>query len=717
MRTLLSSAAFAPLGLLLAGCATQSSYVHSDAALGRVVVYRNGIAYFERSAKVEGDSLKLAVPADKVDDFLKSLTVVDKKTGKPAPISYPTDVPQPKDGLVDVAIGLPAGGSHDLRLSYVTEAPSWKPSYRLTLGKGGKVNVQGYAIVDNTSGEDWQNVALGVGSSSALSFRFDLRSVRVVARDTLQADGPLAIAPPTGEVSKQFKVRDRSEVALGEIDAEEIDRGLAFNDDELKSGESFRKEAGPRPKGIQKTPATTHGGLGGAVRAAPAPSSEARPTVAANRAPIDHVKRSLADHKDTTILVEGFAGGGDTDKNGASLERANKAREQLIKQGADPSRVVAVGRGEQAGRAPGVRFVETARPAGKDEHQQAAAGSGEPIGTSHFESKTPMTVRRGTSAMVSILDAETPGEVVYYYDPESPRGNAKFPFKAIRVKNPTDSVLESGPVTVFGDGRFVGEGLAEPIPARATAFVPFALDRQVAVDQKDEEKDAISRIITVQRGVFSTEVQHTKKTTLTLQNRLGERARVYVRHTVAPGYKLVSPAATERIGASEVFAVDVAPNAAAELVIEEATPLYRTADLRSPGGMELVTVFLSAAAVDGPLKAPVAKLLDLQKGLGNLEQRIATTRETMVEYRERMDELHAQVVTLRAVKTAGPLITNLEKKLADVSDRLSKATIALVGFEEDLMVSRIKFQDGVAELTLLKDDKSPRLASGETRAP
>ena len=50
--------------------------------------------------------------------------------------------------------------------------------------------------------------------------------------------------------------------------------------------------------------------------------------------------------------------------------------------------------------------------------------------------------------------------------------------------------------------------------------------------------------------------------------------------------------------------------------------------------------------------------------MANIEQQIATTREQMGEYRARMDELHAQIVTLKAVKTAGPLMQNLEKKLA-----------------------------------------------------
>ena len=75
---------------VLTGCGAGTSYVKSpDTQLGRVVVYRNGVAYFERSARIEGDTLHLNVPADKVDDFLKSLTVTDARTNQPAPISYP----------------------------------------------------------------------------------------------------------------------------------------------------------------------------------------------------------------------------------------------------------------------------------------------------------------------------------------------------------------------------------------------------------------------------------------------------------------------------------------------------------------------------------------------------------------------------------------------------------------------------------------------------
>ena len=315
-----------------------------------------------------------------------------------------------------------------------------------------------------------------------------------------------------------------------------------------------------------------------------------------------------------------------------------------------------------------------------------------------------MSVAKGSSAMVSILDTKTDGEVVYLYDAESPRGNSGFPFKAVRLKNPTDSVLESGPVTVFGEGRFIGEGLSEPIPARSVAFVPFALDRQIVVECKDNSRDSISRILSVQRGVFSSEVQHTRRFTYALHNRMADAATVYVRHTIADGYKLTKGTKDEpeRLGAAHLFRITVPAGVTTELVVEEATPIFKTIDLRSPGDMEQVRLYLTAGVMESTLKGSIEELIKMQQDLGNVEQRILTTRDQMQAYRTRMDELHAQVLTLRMVKTGNGLMRNLEKKLQDVSDKLSQSTIDLAALEEKAMLLRIHFQDGVAELSLEK---------------
>jgi hypothetical protein len=83
MRKLLSAFLFAS-AVSSAACSPppkRSTFVKVDqVALGKVVVYRNGVAFYQRRAQVEGGKLTVSVPRDRVDDFLKSLTVVDAKT-------------------------------------------------------------------------------------------------------------------------------------------------------------------------------------------------------------------------------------------------------------------------------------------------------------------------------------------------------------------------------------------------------------------------------------------------------------------------------------------------------------------------------------------------------------------------------------------------------------------------------------------------------------
>ncbi|HEY8079993.1 MAG TPA: DUF4139 domain-containing protein [Labilithrix sp.] len=694
--------------LALVGCGSQTtSYVKSETTLGRVVVYRNGVAYFERYADVQGDSLKLTVPQDKVDDFLKSLTVVDAQTGEPAPISYPSV--GTGGGTIDMKIGVASGKPRKLRLSYVTEAPSWKPTYRVVVDKSGKVDLQGWAIVDNTSGEDWRDVKLGVGASSAMSFRYDLKGLRVVQRETLQQNDLFALAPPTGGASFGAQTQDGRKRVVADITDDMLQKNegdAAPATGQRVAANANQEMAKPGPRVMSKAAAPTE----------PRPQLDAFQQMAQGLRGGEH-----------NVVIEGYANVADKDKMTASLERANRLRDQLVRRGVDPNRITAIGKGEVQGRNGGARVVDApnddGKKPGKDGEEKETSGavaavtqttSGEPIGTSHFESGVAMTVPRGTSAMVSILRSQTDGEVVYLYDPESARGNTQYPFKTVRFKNPTDSALESGPVSVFGEGRFVGEGLAEPIPARSIAFVPFALDRQIVVERKDDEKDAIAKILTVNRGVFSTEIKHTKRASFTLYNRMGEKATVYLRHTVAPGYKLTKAPeksdGDERLGGARLFRVEIEPNGKLDVAIEESTPVFRSTDIRSPAGLDLVRAYLSSDALDAGLKDKVGKLLELNTEMAKVEQQIQTTHEQMAEYRQRMDELHTQIFTLKAVKTAGPLMAHLEKKLQEMSEKLSKATVDVVTLQEKQMVARIAFQNGVGDLTLDADPKAKATA-------
>lgn len=715
------------LSAALAGCSPKhASFVKVDnVALGRVVVYRNGVAFYERRATVTGGLLTVSVPRDRVDDFLKSLTVVDAITGNPLPVSIPRDQAQDGNYLV-MKLQLPTKERADVVLTYVTESPSWKPSYRVVVGDKGKVMLEGWAIVDNTSGEDWKGVKVGVGSSSALSFKYDLWSVRQVQRETLAAEEKFAVAPPTG-LSPYGAGTGASggEAVLTELGDDEIRKPDGHPGNDASTRVAVREPspvaAAPRDEADYAEVATTgSSGSGGryrpskkvgkaGVRSRHSAKADPRPVPPpANYAQGDHKMKNVSDsivRSDKVIVIEGYADANHPGAERRANDRANIVRNQLIDQGVAPARIKVVPR-VGPGNAERVRLVAQAPSPAEQAQANGAKAKGldldaQPVGESHFANPTPMTVERGSSAMVSMVRQETDGEVVYLYAPDAERGNSMFAFRAVRFMNPTSSTLETGPVTVYGEEKFIGEGLTEPIPPKSSAVVPYALDRQIVVERNTADENKLSRLVTIQRGILTAEVQHIRRQKMTITNRLPELAKVYIRHTVNKGWKLLeSPPAFERVGDAHLFEVHLKAGETKMVEIAEATPMERTLDLNADVTLDMMKVWIEAPEGTPELKESLRKLLALHKKLIDLTQEQQSLNRRLRDYRERMDELHAQIITLQAVKTGGELMGHLKSKMKDISERVQKSTIAMVNAEEKIMLTRVEFQDALAELSL-----------------
>ncbi len=86
-------------------------------------------------------------------------------------------------------------GQRRVRLAYVAEAPVWKASYRLLLGKGGKAHTQAWAIVENPTESDWNNVRLTLVSGRPISFIQDLYRPLYAQRPTVATELQAGLRP------------------------------------------------------------------------------------------------------------------------------------------------------------------------------------------------------------------------------------------------------------------------------------------------------------------------------------------------------------------------------------------------------------------------------------------------------------------------------------------------------------------------------------------
>ncbi|VTS02457.1 Uncharacterized protein OS=Myxococcus fulvus (strain ATCC BAA-855 / HW-1) GN=LILAB_05520 PE=4 SV=1: DUF4139 [Gemmata massiliana] len=92
-------------------------------------------------------------------------------------------------------------GKRTIRVSYVLEAPVWKATYRILLdeGEGSSPLIQGWAVVDNTSDEDWQDVSLTLVAGLPVSFTHDLYTPRYIRRPVVEVKETTGVLPPMAE--------------------------------------------------------------------------------------------------------------------------------------------------------------------------------------------------------------------------------------------------------------------------------------------------------------------------------------------------------------------------------------------------------------------------------------------------------------------------------------------------------------------------------------
>ncbi len=98
-----------------------------------------------------------------------------------------------------VAINFAGEGKRQVRVGYVIENPIWKTSYRLVLGKAkeDKPFLQGWAVVENATDEDWKDVRMALVSGRPISFQMDLYTPLYVPRPTVVPELFASLRPVT----------------------------------------------------------------------------------------------------------------------------------------------------------------------------------------------------------------------------------------------------------------------------------------------------------------------------------------------------------------------------------------------------------------------------------------------------------------------------------------------------------------------------------------
>ncbi len=124
-------------------------------------------------------------------------------------------------------------GKRKVQVGYVIEAPIWKTSYRLVMAEKTKPYLQGWAMVENPTDEDWTGVKMALVSGRPISFKMDLYNPLYIDRPTVEPELFASLRPVTYR---------------GGFDLPESDRVDRVQDESIKKLEDTLSSKGKKPQ-------------------------------------------------------------------------------------------------------------------------------------------------------------------------------------------------------------------------------------------------------------------------------------------------------------------------------------------------------------------------------------------------------------------------------------------------------------------------------------
>jgi hypothetical protein len=173
---------------------------HAGTVLGIETVTR-----LEGERSVEVPHLALLVGGQTVQTFdlaaVRSVSLDDEALRKDLGHLLDVLVGSKKKDKKRLTIFASGEGTRELAASYILATPVWKTSYRLLLPESAdeKPLLQGWALVDNTQDEDWENVSLSLVAGLPISFVHDLYAPRYKRRPVVEVQEEEAYGPPVLE--------------------------------------------------------------------------------------------------------------------------------------------------------------------------------------------------------------------------------------------------------------------------------------------------------------------------------------------------------------------------------------------------------------------------------------------------------------------------------------------------------------------------------------
>jgi hypothetical protein len=721
------------LGLLF-GCEPTRS-IHSTTVgaleLSRVVLYRNGVAYFERAGVVDGERLTVKARKDQINDLLKSLTVIDRSSGKTVSVSVPLDPQAWQDAalsmltpgrgrlaqVLDALRGTLVEAETDERtvsgrIVLVEPAPldaeleaehahhhdheesagTGQEDHKLTLLDAGTLHVVPLARLRSLRLRDGDLVMQLDRHLDATSGEGMFQQVDVVVHFADPGEHNVAVsyvaqAPLWKPTYRLVLPEDGAGKALLQVWAV-VSNVSGENWDavqlSLTSGAplAFRYDL-HTPEQVERPDLTRSAADKQAQVALGETSFEAiAPVAPPPMAAMAGAPPAYDEESDVLSSIEDDDAGDrrEMSKKSAAARPAAPAK-------AGPS------------RAPAVDLAAWSAL------QPPAASAKRIAGLTRFDVAQPISLRDGSASMVQLVNQLVPGEQTFLYKPGgSGPGYELNPYHVVRFQNDTDFVLEPGPISIYANGSFVGEGLSEAIASHERATIPFAAEPGIIVRSNQKTQGDALRITRIVRGVVEVESFQRIQTSWQVEAQpMPKPRRVLVRQPRASAaYKLVDPPSdTETLPDAYYIPIVLgAQQASASVEVFEQTPSSRSISIWDSEVPGLLQQLLAAPELSAGARATLQPILDLRQAVARIDSEVAGLKTQQAELDRRAEQERQNLWAIQKDPNAGALRKKLSERLSGIANEAAALGRAIVEKSSRRMEQQLALEDKLRDLDL-----------------
>jgi hypothetical protein len=583
------------------------------------------------------------------------------------------------NGLRHLTLDALGVGQRELRVSYISEVPVWKSTYRIVFPRtpNGSATMQGWAVVDNTVGADWENVQLSLVAGAPQSFIQPLSQPIYTRRVEIPISTEAQLTPQTHEAAEATGpggitgiVTDATGAVIpnASVIATAVATGVVSN---KRTSPTGLYDFASLPPGLYNLRVSARGFNPLVINGI---------SIGASSTTRQDAKLSVGSESQT-ITVSADALTVQSDSNVVSTLIGSEEISEIGTENRNFAALAALGRGVSSGN------VSRASDAYKEGD----------VTTNAFDDffeyalTQPVTIHKNESAMVPILQQELPAEHVTLWSEKEPT-----PLRAVWLENKSKLTLDSGSFSIFESGEFAGEGLLDPIHPGERRLLSYAADQAVRVKVTDRDgRRALHHVYIGHGYVIETHMNWESKTYTATNSSDGTRDVLIEHPRHLNGWELDGTLkADESTPSLYRFRLPVPAHSTAKLEVREQGPEKTQVQLNPYFNQSTYLLDLVRRVPDALDK--LKPVIDAETVLADLDRRIKESKETErtasadeVRDRDNLTALKGNDAAKRFVdelNRAEDLLQSTRKQTADLEQQKKAATEKL-----NEMISQISF--------------------------